>query len=92
MIVGDRLAGVIDFGLMGVGDPACDLMAAWTCFCGPVRSFFRDAAPGDAGDWVRGRGWALSTALIALAAYRGTHPAFESAARRTIKEVVEDRA
>ena len=26
------LAAVIDFGLMAVGDPACDLMAAWTCF------------------------------------------------------------
>lgn len=26
----DRLTAVIDFGLLGVGDPACDLMTAWT--------------------------------------------------------------
>ena len=29
-----RLAGVIDFGCMCVGDPACDVMAAWTALGG----------------------------------------------------------
>ena len=27
-----RLTAVIDFGSLGVGDPACDLVIAWTFF------------------------------------------------------------
>jgi aminoglycoside phosphotransferase (APT) family kinase protein len=61
-----RLCAVIDFGTCGVGDPACDLVIAWT-FLGPEqREVFRDAAglPDDA--WARARGWALWKALIGM--------------------------
>jgi aminoglycoside phosphotransferase (APT) family kinase protein len=61
-----RLAAVIDFGTCGVGDPACDLVIAWTVFPKAERGIFRDAAalPDDA--WARGRGWALWKALVTL--------------------------
>ena len=36
----DRLCGVIDFGCAAVGDPACDLTAAWTMFEGTSRRAF----------------------------------------------------
>ena len=34
------LSAVIDFGTSGVGDPACDLVPAWTMFEGGARSAF----------------------------------------------------
>lgn len=62
-----RLAGVIDFGCMAVGDPACDLVIAWTLFEGPSRDAFVQGADQDAQTWERARGWALWKALISLA-------------------------
>lgn len=59
-----RLSAVIDFGTSGVGDPACDLVIAYTFFSGSSRSVFRDAVQQDAGTWARARGWALWKALI----------------------------
>jgi len=59
-----KLCGVIDFGCMGVGDPACDLVMAWTYFQGSSRQRFMDALPVDASTWNRARGWALWKALI----------------------------
>jgi aminoglycoside phosphotransferase (APT) family kinase protein len=63
-----RLAAVIDFGTSGVGDPACDLVVAWTLLDGPARAAFRAALPADEAMWARARGWALWKALITLAA------------------------
>jgi aminoglycoside phosphotransferase (APT) family kinase protein len=59
-----RLAAVIDFGTSGVGDPACDLVIAYTFFSGSSRSAFRDAVQQDDAMWARARGWALWKALI----------------------------
>lgn len=61
-----RLHGVIDFGTCGVGDPACDLVLAWTFFDGATREVFRQALGTDDGAWARGRGWALWKALLTL--------------------------
>ncbi|MEV4532787.1 aminoglycoside phosphotransferase family protein [Asanoa sp. NPDC049518] len=61
-----RLAAVIDFGTSGVGDPACDMVIAWTFLDGPARDAFRAALHVDDATWQRGRGWALWKALITL--------------------------
>lgn len=67
LVQGGRLAAVIDFGCCGVGDPACDLVIAWTCFDEAARAAFHAALPLDAACWSRARGWALWKALIVLA-------------------------
>jgi aminoglycoside phosphotransferase (APT) family kinase protein len=59
-----RLSAVIDFGTSGVGDPACDLVIAYTFFSGSSRAAFRDAVDQDPDTWARARGWALWKALI----------------------------
>ena len=59
-----HLSAVIDFGTSGVGDPACDLVIAYTFFSGSSRAAFRDAVDHDPGTWARARGWALWKALI----------------------------
>ena len=68
-----RLAAVIDWGICGVGDPACDLAMAWTVFDGEARAAFRDGLDLDADTWTRARGWALWKALIVLARGPGHH-------------------
>jgi len=86
----DGLCGVADFGCLGVGDPACDLMIAWTLSSGESRDAYRRALAVDDASWWRGRGWALSWALIALPYYLRTNPAIAREARHTIAEVLED--
>ena len=85
-----RLSAVIDFGCLGVGDPACDLMVAWTLFSAETRDVFRAALPVDDATWARGRGWALSVGLIALPYYQNTNPVLAGIARRAIDEVLAD--
>lgn len=84
---GGQLSAVIDFGSSGVGDPACDLVIAWTLFSGESRQVFRDSLPFDAGTWARGRGWALWKALITVADPKSPHAAD---ARRVLAEVLAD--
>ncbi len=85
-----RLAAVIDFGCLGVGDPACDLMVAWSVLTAEARAVFRSAVAIDDTTWLRGRGWALSTALIALPYYEHTHMPRAANARYRISEVLAD--
>ena len=66
LLRGGRLGAVIDFGSSGVGDPACDVVIAWTLLSGASRDAFRAALGVDPGTWSRGRGWALWKALISL--------------------------
>lgn len=85
-----ELAGVLDFGLMGVGDPACDLTAAWSLLDAPARRIFRDAVQADAAMWARGRGWAVYGAVIALAFYGDGNPVLAAASRRILAQIASD--
>ncbi|QSE88042.1 aminoglycoside phosphotransferase family protein (plasmid) [Rhodococcus pseudokoreensis] len=87
-----RLTAVIDFGGLGIGDPACDCMVGWTLFGPQARKVFRDALAVDDTTWARGRGWALSVGLIALPYYQGTNPALATVARRGIEAVLADHS
>jgi aminoglycoside phosphotransferase (APT) family kinase protein len=92
LVAGGRLRAVIDFGSAGVGDPAADLIAAWSVF-GPVgRAAFRQALTPEAGVWRRARGYALHQALLAIPYYPETNPDFVTLAKRTVAQVLEDVA
>ncbi len=67
LIKNGALYAVIDFGQLSLGDPACDLVIAWTFFKDYAREIFRTRLGLDAGTWARGRGWALWKALITAA-------------------------
>ncbi|MDX6520868.1 MAG: hypothetical protein QOF08_1473 [Gaiellales bacterium] len=90
LLDGGELSAVIDFGCLGVGDPACDLMIAWTLFRGAGRDAFRAAVEADDATWARARGWALSVALIALPYYLDTNPQIVAGSRHAIDEVLAD--
>lgn len=85
-----RLCGVIDFGSVGVGDPAADVIAAWSVLGRPGRAAFRDALDVDDGTWERARGYALHQAALIVPYYRETNPHFVELARRTIGELLPD--
>ncbi|MGX1852307.1 aminoglycoside phosphotransferase family protein [Streptomyces sp. NPDC055299] len=87
-----RLSAVIDFGCFGLGDPAVDVIAAWYLLPADARGVFRTALRADDATWTRGRGWALSIALMELRYYRVTHPAMAGIARQVIREVLLDHA
>jgi aminoglycoside phosphotransferase (APT) family kinase protein len=90
LVLAGELSAVIDFGLVGVGDPAVDLIPAWTMFGPEGRRAFRDAIGVDEGSWARARGFALHQALLIIPYYRDTDPGFVVMAQRTIDEVVAD--
>jgi aminoglycoside phosphotransferase (APT) family kinase protein len=83
-----RLSAVIDFGALNVGDPAVDLLVAWNLFRPGEREIYRAALDVDDATWERGRGWALSVALIALPYYRDTNPAITANSRLVIEQVL----
>ena len=85
-----QLRAVIDFGGTGVGDPAADVIAAWSVFGRTGRRAFRDALDVDAGTWNRARGFALHQAALIIPYYGRTNPEFVSLARRTVEEVLAD--
>ncbi len=84
-----RLTAVIDWGTMGLGDPACEVMVAWKLFSGESREAFREALGVDEATWERGKGWALSQALMALSYYTPeNHPVLVQAAWQWLDEVL----
>lgn len=88
LLADGRLSAVIDFGCMGLGDAAVDLIAAWYLLPAHARGIFRTALGADDAAWARGRGWALSTALGELRYYRHSNPAMAAIARHVIREVL----
>ncbi|MBT2445041.1 aminoglycoside phosphotransferase family protein [Streptomyces sp. ISL-36] len=85
-----RLSAVIDFGGAGTGDPACDMMAAWTLFTAETRPLFREAAEVDDATWARGRGWALCWGVVTEHYYRVTNPVLATVARRAFSEALAE--
>lgn len=88
-----RLSAVLDFGCLGVGDPACDVMVAWKVLPADTRDLFRAELSVDEATWARSRGWALYQSLTALAYYTlETNRVLVLEARRWLAEVLSDRA
>jgi aminoglycoside phosphotransferase (APT) family kinase protein len=92
LVRGGALTGVIDWGGLGLGDPACDLMVAWNLLGAGARSIFRAELGIDDETWARGRGWALWTGLVALPYYVETNPELAENARYRIGEVLAEYA
>ncbi|MGH9093391.1 MAG: phosphotransferase, partial [Acidimicrobiales bacterium] len=85
------LAGVVDWSATGVGDPACDAMAAW--WLAPAeRAHFREVLGLDHAAWRRGRGWALEQAIWFIPYYERTLPSAVAAARARLDAVLEEGA
>ncbi len=91
LLTDGRLSAVIDWGGMGVGDPATELLPAWNLFRGASREAYREALGFDDATWARGRGLALSTSIVALPYYKDTIPVRAKHATAVIREVLADQ-
>lgn len=85
-----RLSAVIDFGLLGVGDPSADLIVAWSTLGAATRPAFRSALGVDDATWERGRGWAVRNAVVALAYYLHTNSTLTAISRRMLSEALSE--
>jgi aminoglycoside phosphotransferase (APT) family kinase protein len=84
-----RLTGVLDVGGVGIGDPACDVAAAWKVLPAPAREGFRAALDVDDATWERARGWVVSQSVNALAYYTlENNAALVRECRRWLAEVL----
>jgi hypothetical protein len=66
------------------------LNSKWSLFDSGSREVFRHALDVDDGTWLRGKGWALSIALIIIPYYLHTNPVLVSVAKRMIDEILAD--
>ncbi|WP_242212974.1 aminoglycoside phosphotransferase family protein [Bacillus cereus group sp. BfR-BA-01383] len=85
-----KLSAVIDFGILGVGDPACDAAMAWTFFDKNSRNIFKEILRMDEETWNRARGWALWKALITYDANKGSNKGGAEESHRVIQVIVDD--
>jgi aminoglycoside phosphotransferase (APT) family kinase protein len=88
LTVDGRLSAVIDFGELGIGDPACDLTIAFTLMTARTRAVFREALGVDDATWTRGRGWALASGLNAYTSYAAVNPRIAAATTWQIAEAL----
>lgn len=84
------LAAVIDWGGLGAGDPALDLICAWTVLDTRGRAAFRRRLAIEDATWARGWAYAFSKAVIAAPYYRQTNPALREVMLRTLRRCMAD--
>ncbi|UXX95485.1 aminoglycoside phosphotransferase family protein [Streptomyces sp. AD2-2] len=85
-----RISAVIDFGGLGLGDPACDLVIAYTLLSATTRPLFRSALGVDDATWTRGTGWALAAGVAAYARVAATEPRVARQSARQLAEIVAE--
>lgn len=90
LVKNDKLSAVIDFGGLGIGDPACDFTVAWTFFENESRNAFRTTLAVDDATWGRARGWALWKALITYAQLPETNAAEKEKSKHVLDEIISD--
>jgi aminoglycoside phosphotransferase (APT) family kinase protein len=90
LIRDDRLAAVLDFGTLTIGDPAYDVTAAWHLFDAPARSVYLRMLGADDATRSRARGLVVSGAAIAFPYYLDSNPAMIATARRGMAAVLDD--
>jgi len=90
LVQNGRLSAVIDFGLLTVGDPACDLAIAWTFFESKSREVFKAKLAFDADTWARGRAWVLWKSLVIASGLSQAHAIESEQCWRVIEDVLAD--
>ncbi|MEM1390299.1 MAG: aminoglycoside phosphotransferase family protein [Pseudomonadota bacterium] len=86
-----RLVAIIDWGLMGVGDPAVDLLPAWSLLSSEMRGVLKIETCVDKATWNRGKGWALSVSVIAYSYYKDRQNFWlNDISKRILNELIAD--
>jgi aminoglycoside phosphotransferase (APT) family kinase protein len=90
LIKDNHISGIIDFGSAGIGDPAFDIILAWSLFSFENRTIFRDKLKVNDIIWNRACAYALHQAAIGIPYYRNTNESFVKQSVYTINEIIKD--
>ena len=90
LMTGEKVSALIDFGICGVGDPACDYVMAWTFFSADERLHFKEALGVDEDTWQRAKAWALWKALACLSGI--SSPDTDGVQARALDEIMREGA
>jgi aminoglycoside phosphotransferase (APT) family kinase protein len=82
-----RLAGVIDWSGLSVGDPACEAMLAWA-LPATARPRFRRALGFDEATWARGRAWVVEQTAFYIPYYETSLPGAVAHAKARLESVL----
>ncbi|MDP1724339.1 MAG: aminoglycoside phosphotransferase family protein [Alphaproteobacteria bacterium] len=89
MLMHDRkLTAIIDFGGISLGDPACDLVIAWTFLKGKARDIFINEIALDDDTWLRAKAWALWKATFELCQITDQNSSDAFVQKRIIEDVL----
>jgi aminoglycoside phosphotransferase (APT) family kinase protein len=91
LVHGDRLSAVIDWGGAAAGDPALDLIPAWTVLGPRARERFRDTVAVEEDSWLRARGYSLQQAVAGVVYYTPRHHPLADVMQRTLETILRDR-
>lgn len=91
LVVDGQLSSVIDFGVLGTGDPSCDLVMAWTFFTHNSQQTFKDRFSYPVDVWQRAKGWALWKALITIEEWQSVDSSRYLEAIKVIHQIIADR-
>lgn len=88
LIQNGKLSAIIDFGGMALGDPACDLVIAWTFLNGEARKIFIREMNLDEDTWLRAQAWALWKATFELCQIEDKHSSEGLKQKRIISDAL----
>lgn len=88
IVNGGKLSAIIDFGSAGVGDPAFDIIPAWTVLTSEARGLFKRVLNLSDDIWQRARAYALHQAVFIIPYYRESNPKFVEQAKKTINNLL----
>ena len=83
----EKLSAIIDFGGIAIGDPACDLVIAWTFLKSNARDIFIREMSLDKDTWLRARAWALWKASFELCQIKEKNSVEAFEQKRIIEEI-----
>ncbi len=89
MVRDGQLAGIIDWSLTGIGDPACDAMVAWS-MPPDAREVFIEGLGVDAATVARARGWVIQQAVPFIPYYARTLPETVALTTQRLVEALAD--
>jgi aminoglycoside phosphotransferase (APT) family kinase protein len=85
-----RLTAVLDWGGLGAGDPAQDLIPAWSVLDEAGAAAFRQDLDVDEATWLRARGFALEQAVGGVVYYTPRRHPLGSVMQRTLQRLLAD--
>lgn len=86
----NKLSAIIDFGRFAIGDPACDLVIAYTYLSGKSREIFISEMNIDQETWLRARAWALWKATYELCQITDKNSLEAKLQKQIIDDVIQE--